>query len=111
MILEELDRLCAEKIHGWLYHPEYQRYEYYPRGGVPSPPSDATKYTPTRDINQALDLLFGCTYAITCNLASFYVRVEELVGDEFIKGEAMALNLPLAIVAARLREKGIEVDL
>lgn len=107
MTLDEMDRLCAEKIMGW----DSVRTEigiFLSAGGI--------RWKPTRNIAQAwevlekVDLTFNISKDKDHSKAPWIVWFDEFVDKFGINRDATADTAPLAIVKACLKAKGVEIE-
>jgi hypothetical protein len=112
MNLDELNRLCAEKIMGWLWSEKYQGYEYHPKGGNPVPPRN---WQPTRNISQAWEVLEkvkGHDWDIHIEFLH-YAKAWVCSWRNKNRNHAFTLSdisAPLCIILACLKAKGVEVE-
>jgi hypothetical protein len=120
--LDKLDVLAAEKVMGWF--PYEHKYREWLDGGPGSVPtkyclktddmlSGSFWWQPTRRIEHAWELLkeTGLMWRIE-HEADYFCMLFIPDGDKtFLRPWAKADTLPLAIVLACLRAKGVNVEL
>lgn len=107
MTIDELDKLAAEKIFGWVYFDIPRTRAYWSDGE--NHIIDDVDWNPTENIAQAWECLEKFeTWRIYNDAVDDKIEVHVL-SERDIRYGAFAVTAPLAIVKACLKAKGIDI--